>query len=217
MKLTKFRNIALLIIVLSTHSMLFAQCFQSAVAPVKGVFYIEAESEPATEGWEEKSTGDITGITYLEWTGEDHFNEPGIGTIDYSVYIKKPGTYTFYWRSKVGLGDDPTEHNDTWLRFPDAHSTFAVKETDTIRPHGICIDDCPEGSGSDGWYKMFSSYTTDWTWTSRTSDNHGHQIRVKYDHPDVYLIQLSGRSNAHQIDKMILFPHYITLNEAILK
>ncbi len=205
-----------LFMIISSSAVGHAQCYQSAAGPVKGIYWIEAESEAPSDDWVKKTT-ENNNITYLEWTGEDHFNEPGIGTIDYSIHIKKPGTYTFYWRSKVGKGDDPTEHNDTWLRFPDAYSTFAVQKGDTIRPHGICVNDCPEGSGSDGWYKMFSSYATDWTWTSRTSDNHGYQIRVKYDKPGVYLIQLSGRSNGHLIDKLLLFPHYLDLNEVLLK
>lgn len=193
-----------------------SQCYQSAAAPAKGIYMIEAESEEPAEGWVIKSNSKPD-ITYIEWMGEDYFNEPGNGIIEYSVHIQKPGTYTFYWRSKVGKGENPTEHNDTWLRFPDATESFAVQKGDTIRPHGVCTDDCPEGSGSDGWYKVFSSFTCDWTWTSRTSDNHGYGIRVHYDKPGVYLIQLSGRSNAHRIDKLFLFPHYLSLTEALLK
>ncbi len=209
--------ISILVFFLSISS--YSQCFQSATASKKGVFNIEAESARTREGWTEQSTGDFTRMIYLEWTGEDSFNDPGKGILSFPIHITEPGIYSFFWRCKVGEGENPTEHNDSWLRFPDAYASFAVKlpEKDTIRPHGICTNDCPKGTGKEGWYKMYSSGSLDWTWTSRTSDNDPHEIRVQFNEAGLYHIEISGRSRAHLIDKMILFPHYITLKDALLR
>lgn len=206
----------LLMLFLATN--LLSQCFLSANKSKNGVFNIEAESKNA-ENWTGHETGDFTERVYLEWTGDDHFNDPGTSVLSYPIHITSPGTYTFFWQSKVGIGDDPTKHNDSWLRFPDASKTFAVKESvkDTIRPKGLCQEDCPKGAGSDGWYKMYSSNTTDWTWTSRTSDNDPHEIRVEFNTPGLYHNEISGRSKGHLIDKMILFPHYMTLRDALIR
>ena len=65
-----------------------------------------------------------TGNGYLLWDGPNRYGQPGTGIIEASLIITTPGTYRFRWRSKVGIGTVSTEHNDSWLKFPDADAFF---------------------------------------------------------------------------------------------
>ncbi|NBC83474.1 MAG: T9SS type A sorting domain-containing protein [Bacteroidetes bacterium] len=129
--------------------------------------------------------------------------------LEYKIKINKPGSYRFNWHSKVGAGNESTEHNDSWLRIPDGSDFYAVKSntTDTLRPKGICSDNCPEGSGKDGWFKVYLSATTGWTWSTKTSDNNGYYIYADFDTAGIYTVQISGRSQNHFIDRFVLFHH----------
>jgi len=171
-----------------------------------GLVVMEVESVEPSSGWELRyDMPGYSGYGFFEWKGGNKFSSPGSGLLNYKVWINTPGTYRFHWRCKVGKGSDFTEHNDTWLRFPDAAGFYAVSESDTVRPHGVCSDDCPQGAGSQGWFKVYSSGTAQWTWSSRTSDHDPHNIRADFDTAGIYTIQLSGRSDNHFVDRLVLF------------
>ncbi len=174
---------------------------------IDGLVVGQFESLPPADGWSFKTEkNDYTGRGYFEWLGGDKFNNPGKGLMEYKIKISNPGIYRFQWRSKVGKGSDPTEHNDTWLRIPDAKDFYAQKSNGHIvHPHGICTNDCPKGSGSNGWFKVYSSGTTQWTWSCRTSDHDPHQIYADFDTTGFYTIQISGRSNNHLLDRFVLY------------
>jgi hypothetical protein len=174
---------------------------------VNGLLVAEFESIDPAPGWTEKTDrAGFSGTSFFEWTSNNLFNSPGMGLNEYLIKINNPGTYRFQWRCKVGHGSDATEANDSWLRIRDARKFYAVKaaNNDTVRPKGICIIDCPEGSGSSGFFKLYSSGTTNWTWTSRTSDSDPHIIYVDFDSPGFYRVQISGRSKHHLLDRFIL-------------
>ncbi len=170
-----------------------------------GMVVVEIESAPLAPGWEEKTaaTG-FTGSSYYEWTGGSKLNSPGYGLLEYKIKISTPGEYRFVWHSNVEHGTSSTESNDSWLRVPDADNFYALKKNDTIRPKGVCTDDCPNGSGKDGWLKVYSSGSIDWTWSTNTSDNDGHQIYASFNNPGIYTVQISGRSEHHALDRFIL-------------
>ena len=150
-------------------------------------------------------------ISYIYSTGEDKFNSPGSGIINIQLNVIIPGVYTVEWRSKVGKGDKTTDFNDTWLRFPDANSFYGRSEDNHIvYPHGSGKLPTPEGSGTDGWFKVYASGSLDWTWTTSTSDNDGHAIKVEFLEKGVYNMQLSTRSTFHFIDKIALFKEKTT-------
>lgn len=171
-----------------------------------GLVILEAENLNVTSLWSiQNSVAGYTDYGYIVWLGSDNFGTPGIGTIEQQIKINTPGTYGFQWHCKVGHGTDPTESNDTWLRFPDATKFYATRSAgDSVYPHGICTNNCPEGAGKDGWFKVFSSGTVDWTWTDMTSDNQGYHIQVHFDTAGVYTMQFSGRSRNHMIDRIVL-------------
>ncbi|MBD3314443.1 MAG: hypothetical protein GF344_01540, partial [Chitinivibrionales bacterium] len=171
-----------------------------------GLVVIEIESIDPANGWSEKTTAaDYSGNGYFEWTGSDMFNAPGSGTLTYKVRISSTGTYRFQWRNKVGAGTQTTEHNDSWLRIPDADDFYGKKGGDIVHPKGVCSSDCPEGSGKDGWFKVYCSGTMNWTWSTNTSDNDAHQIYADFNSPGDYTIEISGRSKHHLLDRFVLY------------
>ena len=170
-----------------------------------GLVVIEAERLALGSGWVNKTTvNGYTGNGYIDWQGADSFNTPGQGTITAKIKINTPGIYLFQWRSKVGEGTNSTESNDSWLRFPDADDFYGQKGTSKVYPKGSGKTPNPNGATSNGWFKVFLSGTTNWTWASKTSDNDSHQIYVKFDTPKTYTMEISGRSKHHLIDRIVL-------------
>lgn len=181
----------------------------------EGIVVIETESLPLANGWEFKSTfSDYSYHGYMEWLGYDYFGTPGEGLINIKIRISTPGVYTIQWRSKVGMGNSSTDYNDSWMRIPDAADFYGEKGSEIVHPHGNCTNDCPEGAGSEGWFKVFLSFTTHWTWLTLTSDNEGYGIRAKFDTVGVYTLQISGRSKHHCIDRIVLFHSSISESQA---
>ncbi len=174
-----------------------------------GIVVIEVESQPGDNGWlEENTLNEFTGFSYYIWNGGNNFNSPGNGLLEYEVKINTPGTYRFQWHSKITHGTDPTESNDSWLRIPGADDFFAKNGNSIKYPKGgkfVQSDVVVNGSSSGGWMKVYSSGTTSWTWSTRTSDNDAHQIYATFNNPGVYTIQVSGRSNNHALDRMVLY------------
>ncbi|MFP4366350.1 MAG: hypothetical protein ACLFQA_04570 [Bacteroidales bacterium] len=192
---------------------LFAISFFFSIAQAQTIIYeensrviVEIESVPHT-GWTKGSTtiGSNT-ITYLYATSE-FLNTPGRNLLSYKIKINNPGTYRFVWHSKVGKGTSPTDHNDSWLRIPDAAAFYAKKdEASIIRPKGVCTNDCPNGTGSDGWFKVYSNSTLDWTFNrSWTSDHDPHAIYARFEEAGIYTVEISIRSDYHYLDRFVMF------------
>ncbi|MEM9052829.1 MAG: hypothetical protein AAGC47_12320 [Bacteroidota bacterium] len=157
----------------------------------------------------------FTGQGVLIWNGPASMGNPGVGLLTFKLNITIPGTYRFLWRSKITVGNDNTEHNDSWLRIPDASHFYGMKSNGHIvYPKGTELPPIPEsweqentepnGSGRDGWFKVFMN-NTNWRWQSSTSDHDGHDIYAVFDSPGVYTIEISGRSPGHGIDTFVLF------------
>jgi len=193
-----------------------------------GLLTIESENASfKNTGWKfVKSLSDFAGDGYLVWNGADSFNQPGKGILTYKIRIKTPGTYRFIWRSYITIGANSTEHNDSWLRIADAKHFYGKRgDGNIVYPRGTQQDPIPEstdqantnpqGSGSDGWFKIFMNTASEWHWQSSTSDNDGHNIFVVFDAPGDYTIEISGRSNGHGIDRFSLFTENTTQNVAI--
>ena len=98
----------------------------SAYQEINGLVVIEAENLTAPSGWvKPSSVSGYTGSGYLHWTGTEYFTRPGVGLITTKITINRPGVYRFQMRSRVGFGNNIADHNDTWIRFPDASDLFA--------------------------------------------------------------------------------------------
>ncbi|MEM1041544.1 MAG: choice-of-anchor D domain-containing protein [Bacteroidota bacterium] len=200
-----------------------------------GLVVIEAETELVPggghpDGWRlmpDEADSDhpafpgATGGRYLQWDDGNNYGNPGQGTMAFPVRISQAGTYRFQWRSKVGFGSNATEHNDSWLKI-DADAFYGEKGNGSIVcPKGYdpaqndCTGDVPNGSGSGGWFKAYSSGTTDWTWSTRTSDNDAHDLFARFDAPGTYTVRVSGRSDGHLLDRLVLYHSSVGSGDAL--
>lgn len=180
-----------------------------------GLLLVELESAHFSGSWQKGSNhGGFTGDGYMVWTGNQYFGTPGNGKVSIKVRINHPGTYQFAWRSVITNGNDATEHNDTWLRFPDADDYFAEKSNGhVVYPIGSGQTPNPDGASSDNWFKVYVN-SLNWTWSTLTSDNDGHKIYATFNSPGIYTIELSARSTGHGIDKFVLFDGTYSLGDA---
>jgi hypothetical protein len=186
-----------------------------------GLVVIEAESIGTfPDDWKNAATHSAPNLSdgaaasggdFLTWEGSQYFNNPGVSVLVYPVRINNPGTYRFRWRSQTGLGTDPTEHNDTWVRI-DGDAFYGEKSngSSVVCPKGFdptendCSGGVPNGGGRDGWFKVYTSGATSWRWLARTSDNDAHNIFVRFDQPGTYDLKLAARSSFHIVDRMVL-------------
>jgi len=199
-----------------------ASCF----AFVDGLLVFEAESIPLNEDWVVRNgEAGFNGDGYIEWIGESHNNDPTHGVIDLTLRVDEPGRYQLTWRTRIGMGDNTTEHNDTWVTFPDSADYYGLKgmEGAEVRryPKPICEDgdamgalmamddietaDCVRGSSEGGWLKVYSSGADDWRWIARTSDSDASTVTVEFDEAGDYTMRLAARADHSLLDRIVLY------------
>jgi hypothetical protein len=178
-----------------------------------GLLVVELESLPLTGSWEVAHHIDgYTGNGYIQWTGNQFFNQTGNGAITFQIKINTPGTYSFNWRVAVGNGEDGTLHNDTWLKI-NGDNFYAkqggVHTTSRLKPKPQCNNDptygCPNGSSSNGFFKVFGGQVGTFQWKAKTSDHDAHDIAARFDTVGVYSIEINARSSFQAIDRLILW------------
>ncbi|NJB36295.1 T9SS type A sorting domain-containing protein [Croceivirga sp. JEA036] len=190
---------------------LIAQCNGANFEEKNGIAILEMElGNQIPSNWKkENNISGFTGNSYLAWRGNDSFSSPGNGLISYKVKINNPGVYRFQWHNKVGIGSNGTEHNDSWLKFPDAYDFFAQKGSSIKYPRGGKFkksNSVVNGSSNNGWMKVYNSGgASKFNWTSFTSDNDAHKIYAEFTSAGIYTIQVSARSNGHFINRMVLY------------
>ncbi|MEM9935523.1 MAG: Ig-like domain-containing protein [Bacteroidota bacterium] len=182
---------------------------------VNGIVMIEAESISPVDGWViENSLNEYSGSGYIKWDGSDQFNNPGQGIMSYSIQVNTPGRYRVNWKSRIAIGTNGTEHNDSWLRFPDASDFYGQRGSSKVYPKGTGKTPNPKGNSGDGWLKVFMNEVNKWAWAAYTSDHDAHEIFVEFDTPGIYTLEISGRSNGHAIDRVVLYSDSISGAEA---
>ena len=181
-----------------------------------GLLVAEFEKADFPGAWEQKTNENgFSGDGYMVWTGNQYFDDPGNGVVRFKIKINNPGTYRFLWNSAVTMGNDGTEHNDTWLRFPDANDYFGEKGDNRLYPKGTGKSPNPNGSSKDGWFKIYrSGNDLSFKWQAVTSDHQGYNVFVKFNSPGIYTMEVSARSKGHAIDKFMLFKN-MTKSEAV--
>ncbi len=178
-----------------------------------GVILGELEDSSFSGSWQKQGSGSSA---YLRWTGSQYFGDPGNGVVRFKIRITNPGSYRFSWRSSVTIGNNGTEHNDTWLRFPDASDFYATKNSSTIYPKGSGKSPNPNGASADGWFKVYrTGNNTDFKWEAYTSDHDGHIIHADFDSPGIYTMEISARSTGHGVDKFALIRTDLNFNDAV--
>jgi len=181
-----------------------------------GLVIIEMESATGSLGDWKKETGisGYTGSGYLVYTGNNQYNNPGQSKISFQVQIQKTGLYRFQWRSRITLGNSNSEHNDSWLRLPDADDFFAQRNNSIVYPKGSGKSPNPKGAGKDGWFKVYQNQKDKWSWHARTSDNDAHDIYARFDQAGIYTLEIAGRSNGHGVDRIILYHEEVAPSDA---
>ncbi|MEL7160483.1 MAG: DUF5060 domain-containing protein, partial [Bacteroidota bacterium] len=191
---------------------------QSPYREQNGLLVIELENADDYDGWETAMTiGGATGSGYLHWTGDQFFNQTGNGVLRFPIQISLPGTYRFEWRVAVGFGNNGTEHNDSWLKI-NGNPFYAEKGGARLKPKPACNNDpafgCPEGSSTNGFFKIYGGGVNDFRWQARTSDNDAHQIFVDFPTAGNYEIEVNARSSFHAIDRMVLYHSSVSSSTA---
>lgn len=190
-------------------SYLAGDCMDAQFTEKDGIVVMEMESLTMATGWVKKTspTGFLGDGCYM-WDGSDNFSTPGAGIITVKFKINDPGTYHFRWRNKIMHGTENTESNDTWMKILGADDFFGKAGASVKYPKGgmfVQSSTVFAGASKDGWMKVYCSGTTNWTWSSRTSDSDPHEIYATFNKPGVYTMQISGRSRYHAIDRIVLF------------
>lgn len=155
-----------------------------------GLVVMDVESVTAAPGWAVKTEiAGYKGSSYFEWEGPDYFHpaSAGNGTVTYHFRITTPGNYEMRWRNRIAVGDNATEHNDSWLRFPTGTNI-------------------PDQHPLSGWTKGFMNGLNAWTWSVATVDHVNEPIRQYFDAGD-HTFEISGRSAGHAIDRIVLFQY----------
>ncbi|MCX4245081.1 hypothetical protein [Paraliomyxa miuraensis] len=203
---------------------------------IDGRIVIEAEELPITEDWQIQTTEpDYYADGYIGWTRGSFNNDPTHGVIEVTIHVAEPGRYQLRWRNRIGMGANTTEHNDTWVRFPDATDFYgrqAAGANERRRyPRPLCEDAdamaaiealpnvdeaaCVQGSSVDGWLKVYSSGASDWSWSTRTNDNDAYDVMVEFGSPGDYVFALAARGDWHLIDRIVI--HQEGLDDAIVQ
>jgi len=192
---------------------------------VNGLLVIEAESLPINEDWiiADDRPG-FFGTGFIEWTGQSQNGRPGSGEMEVKLRFTRAGQYRMQWHNRIGMGNNPTEHNDTWVKLEGVADSYGYRVRDGMEsrryPKPKCEDDafmasveakpevtgaeCAEGSTRDDWFKVYSTNARDWRWSTRTSDNDAHEIGIDIAAPGVYTMLLSARGDHHLIDRIVI-------------
>ncbi|WP_075342209.1 hypothetical protein [Tenacibaculum agarivorans] len=168
---------------------------------------VEMENSKLPDKWALKTSNSATGKGYYVWEGDQSLGKPGNGLIEFTIKINNPGNYRFLWNTAVTIGSNGTEHNDSWLKFPDADDFYGEKKDGSrVYPKGSGKTPNPKGSSADGWFKIYrGGNDLDFKWQAATSDNDSHNVYVEFKKAGEYTMQVSARSTGHGIDKFMLF------------
>lgn len=204
----KLKTTLVFLLSLFSFYILEAQCDGADFVENNGIAILEMENKSLPSNWKkETSKSGYTGNAYIIWRGNNAFNSPGdVGLISYKVKINNPGKYRFIWRNNIGVianTKPETEHNDSWLKI-NASDFYGQKGSSKIWPKGSGKFPNPEGGGGKGYFKVFCN-SLSYNWKTVTSDNNGHNIYAQFNSAGVYTILVSGRSNGHIIDRMVLY------------
>ncbi len=182
-----------------------------------GLVLVEFENAEFPSGWELRTNeSGYSGDGFMVWTGSQNLSNPGTGLTTFKIKINNPGTYQFIWRSAVTIGSNGTDHNDSWLRFPDADDFFGLRDNSKVYPSGSGKTPNPAGASKEGWFKIYrGGNDLSFKWQSSTYDNNSHDIYVDFDAAGVYTMEISARSSGHAIDQFVLFKAPQTKTDAI--
>jgi len=194
---------------------------EGAFRESEGLVIIESESGEADGGWVKKYND---GVIFYEATN-NHLGNTNGGKINYDIAVSTPGIYRFQFKSNIVEGQPNSEHNDSWVKFPNDENVhfFAFKGGLSNEQTGInAVNNgngnlfYPAGSGRspsygsenpgrDGYFKVYRSGSGGFKWDARTIDNNGFPIYVYFKKAGTYTMQLAERSAGHKVDRIALY------------
>ncbi|WP_159084150.1 malectin domain-containing carbohydrate-binding protein [Saccharobesus litoralis] len=181
---------------------------------------MEAANLPSNSKWKIYHGRFATGDHYLQHDGGWNTNTTQadrLVTVD--VNITTPGVYRFLWRSLITHGYLGSEGNDSWLSIQSSldHKFYGQGIKDNNKTKVICPasaiaeNKCVQTGHREGnvvnFFKVFRNNQPTWDWNYATLSNGG-DTYAKYlevTNPGVYQIMISGRSQGHAIDRVMLY------------
>ncbi len=163
-----------------------------------GVLAFDMENGPETGAWTTVEDPGALGGGYLRWDGAFGGPQDSEGRrLRYRFVVSEPGNYELRWRSRIDVGNENTEHNDSWVRFPT----------------GV---DVPEEEPLPGWTKVFMNDPNGWSWRAATVDHVGRPVR-RYFGAGEHEFEIAARSDGHGIDRVVLYRYdALNMNDARL-
>ncbi len=166
-----------------------------------GLVVMEIESVPNIVNWTPRtSPSGFTGAGFYEYTGPNRFGAPNTNEIfTYEFQITQPGKYRVQWRSRILVPNETTEHNDNWLRVnvPNANDFYGERNNGSGSGY--------VGEKRSGFFKIYTNQPNTWSWQTTTRDNDPHNIFVEFRQAGTYTLNVSGRSNGHALDRIVLY------------
>ncbi|NJO04014.1 MAG: hypothetical protein HC880_22140, partial [Bacteroidia bacterium] len=165
--------------------------------------------------------GTLDGDTFYEATTNNFSSPTTGGVLNYDIKISRAGIYRFHLRSRINIGTDNHEHNDTWVKLPNSSTedffgyrgsatnesglnAALASNTGVLFPKGSGKTPPPNGGSTSGFLKAYMGILNAWSWGIVTNDGPQHQIYAKFSKPGVYRLQMSNRSQGHAIEKIAL-------------
>ncbi|MCK0157109.1 hypothetical protein MWU65_07970 [Cellulophaga sp. F20128] len=148
---------------------------------------IEGEHFDLHGEWTFKNDDIASGGKYIQYTGANSYEAVVEKNICESNFeVTEPGTYTVKWLMRQPEDAEGDKSNDAWINFPDA----------------IQIGREP----IKGFHKFVGRGKVDFAMNGQL-DLHGEQpwMKVTFEKSGFYTLQLSGRSELLQIDKIVLY------------
>ncbi|WP_222861326.1 hypothetical protein [Seonamhaeicola marinus] len=148
---------------------------------------IEGEKFDLHGHWKMVQDNIASGQKYITYFGPNNYQKvDSKETIISQFEISSPGTYTVKWLMRQPLEAEGDKSNDAWINFPDATQIGRKPLT--------------------GFHKFVGRSKERFKCNGQL-DLHGDQpwMKVKFNKPGIYTLQLSGRSEFLEIDKVILY------------
>lgn len=202
------------------------------VVQANGTIIVQAEDTNLVADWKERTSATgFNGDGYIVWEGPEKFWDKGTagqnGLLTYKITVDEPGTYQFIWTSRIVKGEPAsiaTEHNDSWVRLPDADDFYAFDDVNNDKYYAtgnaanktpvIPIDflnpnpnNLPKGGENrNGFFKGYMNTYGSWLQKTNTWDNNPMLIFATFNTAGVYTVEIDARSDGHAIDQFSLIP-----------
>ncbi|QVY66254.1 hypothetical protein [Polaribacter sp. Q13] len=164
-------------------------CIEKAIEKkIEGNFIsIEAEHFDLHGEWAFRNDDKASGGRYIEYTGANSYQDVvDKNTCESNFEVKEPGTYTVKWFMRQPYSAEGEKSNNAWINFPDAIQV----ENEPVK----------------GFQKFKGQGKIDFVMNGQLDlDRNQSWMTVKFEKAGFYTLQLSGRSELLQIDKIILY------------